>query len=59
MGYLPPRSRIAAVLTNAVAGLEHFKSYALFKEIEKRLQEVGSRLPDHLCSRFRVVYFVS
>ncbi|MCI4377866.1 hypothetical protein PGIGA_G00208180 [Pangasianodon gigas] len=35
------RSQIAAVPTSAVAGLEGFKSHAVFKEIEKRLQEEG------------------
>ncbi|XP_060784653.1 sterol carrier protein 2 isoform X1 [Neoarius graeffei] len=35
------RSRITAVPTGAVTGLEGFKSHALFKEIEKRLQEEG------------------
>lgn len=37
------RSWIAAVPTGAVAGLEHFKCHAVFKEIEKKLQEVGGR----------------
>ncbi|KAI5103800.1 non-specific lipid-transfer protein, partial [Silurus meridionalis] len=35
------RSQIAAFPTSAAAGLEDFKSYAVFKEIEKRLQEEG------------------
>ncbi|MCJ8732013.1 hypothetical protein PDJAM_G00205810 [Pangasius djambal] len=35
------RSQIAAVPTGAVGGLEGFKSHAVFKEIEKRLQEEG------------------
>ncbi|KAG7329674.1 hypothetical protein KOW79_005896 [Hemibagrus wyckioides] len=35
------RSHIAAVPTGAVSGLEGFKSHAVFKEIEKRLQEEG------------------
>ncbi|KAI4890307.1 hypothetical protein NFI96_017726, partial [Prochilodus magdalenae] len=34
-------SRIAAVPTGAAAGLEGFKSYTVFKEIEKRLDEEG------------------
>ncbi|XP_053484449.1 sterol carrier protein 2 [Ictalurus furcatus] len=35
------RSQIAAVPTSAVSGLEGFKSHAVFKEIEKVLQEEG------------------
>ncbi|KAI5612592.1 non-specific lipid-transfer protein, partial [Silurus asotus] len=35
------RSQIAAFPTSAAAGLENFKSHAVFKEIEKRLQEEG------------------
>ncbi|GAA6090981.1 sterol carrier protein 2 [Tachysurus ichikawai] len=35
------RSHIAAVPTGAVSGLEGFRSHAVFKEIEKRLQEEG------------------
>ncbi|KAM4605607.1 sterol carrier protein 2 [Polymixia lowei] len=37
------RSYLAAVPTSAVSGLEGFKSYAVFKEIEKKLQEEGEQ----------------
>ncbi|KAG7227263.1 hypothetical protein INR49_013884 [Caranx melampygus] len=34
------RSRVAAVLTSSSSGLEGFKAYPVFKEIEKHLKEV-------------------
>ncbi|XP_029381085.1 sterol carrier protein 2 isoform X1 [Echeneis naucrates] len=38
------RSRVAAVFTSSGSGLEGFKAYPVFKEIEKRLKEEGEQL---------------
>ncbi|XP_056148970.1 sterol carrier protein 2 [Lampris incognitus] len=38
------RSHVAAVLTSAPSGLGGFKSYTVFQEIEKKLQEEGEQL---------------
>ncbi|XP_016320036.1 non-specific lipid-transfer protein-like [Sinocyclocheilus anshuiensis] len=37
-------SRIAAVATSASSDLKGFKAHTVFKEIEKKLQEVGERV---------------
>ncbi|KAK0134406.1 Non-specific lipid-transfer protein [Merluccius polli] len=37
-------ARVMAAPTSAVSGLEDFKAYAVFKEIEKNLQEKGEEL---------------
>lgn len=37
-------SHIRAVPTSSASGLERFKAYSVFKEIEKRLQEEGEQL---------------
>ncbi|XP_066548479.1 sterol carrier protein 2 isoform X2 [Amia ocellicauda] len=39
----PRAHRIQAVQTSAAAGLEGFKAHAVFKEIEKKLQEEGEQ----------------
>ncbi|XP_031610722.1 sterol carrier protein 2 [Oreochromis aureus] len=38
------RSRVGAVLTSSGSGLEGFKAYPVFKEIEKHLQQEGAQL---------------
>lgn len=38
------RSHIGAVPTSSASGLEGFKAYTVFKEIEKQLQEEGEKL---------------
>ncbi|XP_053740316.1 sterol carrier protein 2 isoform X2 [Synchiropus splendidus] len=45
MGFTTNASpRISAVSTSAGSGLEGFKAYSVFKEIEKRLEEEGEQL---------------